>query len=75
MSLHLFKFPMSNADMFIREVNLQNNTITYQIYDKEGKPMEPLKTEKLMFHKDSVFFDKNRELPVQLLQIIHQRLH
>jgi hypothetical protein len=60
MRLHLFKVELEHSDMFIRGLDFKTQLIEYQIFDKEGKPMEPLKKDKFVLNKGEIIFDKNR---------------
>lgn len=72
---HLFKVSLQHSDLFVSAVSTDKNTITWQIYDKTGKPMEPEKTEKYVVHNNEMIFDKNRSLPLALAETINQTLN
>ncbi len=72
---HLFKVPLQHSDMFVSALNAENQTITWQIFTKEGKPMEPVKTEKYTVHNGEFLFDKNRAISLQLAETINETLN
>lgn len=72
---HLFKIPLELSDMMIRGLDLDTQVIEYQIVDKAGKAMEPIKKDKFIVHNNEIIFDKNRSLPVQFVEYISETLN
>ena len=64
---HLFKIPLPHADLFINKIDMEEQIISWQVYDKEGNPMEPLKTEKYICISGNIFFDKSRSFPIPFI--------
>jgi hypothetical protein len=73
--LHLYKIDLEHSDMFIRGIDLKKNLIEYQILDKQGKAMEPIKKDKFILNGTEVIFDKNRTLHINLINHINQTLN
>lgn len=75
MSIHLFKHTLEHSDMLIRGINLETQLIEYQIVDKLGKPMEPIKKDKFVIHNNEIIFDKNRALRIEYVNHIAEILN
>lgn len=72
---HLFKVPLELSDMMIRGLDLDTQIIEYQIVDKTGKAMEPIKKDKFILHNNEIIFDKNRSLSIQFAEYISEILN
>ncbi len=74
--IHLYKITLTeHSDMFVRELDLKSNFITYQVLDPQGKALEPIKKDKFITHQGNIVFDKNRTLPLNLVQRINETLN
>lgn len=67
---HLFKVQSKYADMFVSSINLEEQTISYQMRDDMGKAIESLKTEKFIQEGETVHFH-SKNLPLKLFNHIH----
>lgn len=73
--IHLFKVPLEHSDMFIRSLDLKTQLIEYQVFGKDGKPMEPLKEDKFIINEDTIIFDKSRFINLEYATYIAETLN
>lgn len=74
---HLYKVSLQHADMFIRELNLENNTIRFEIRDKNtGVLMEPEIVSKFMVNEleQKIIFAGGRFINIGLAILIGETL-
>lgn len=73
---HLFKIPMTFADMFIRSISDDESEICYEVRDKEtGNLVEPRRTTPFIINElnKRVHFDA-REIPLDQFVLIYNTL-
>jgi len=74
---HLFKVQLQHSDMFVRGIDLEKGTITYQIRDKNtGQSMESETTTPFIINEveQKVEFSGGRYLAIGLAALINQVL-
>jgi len=74
---HLFKVQLQHSDMFVRGIDLEKSTITYQIRDKNtGQSMESETTAPFFINEveQKVEFSGGRYIAISLAALINQVL-
>lgn len=75
---HLFKVQLQHSDMFVRGIDLEKSTITYQIRDKNtGQSMESETTVPFFINEveQKVEFSGGRYIAIGLAALINQVLN
>lgn len=74
--IHLIKIPLQYADLFIHSLDLEKNTIGVETREKEsGKLLTPRRVEKFQVMNNGRIYFAGSELPVNVLESIHQILN
>jgi hypothetical protein len=68
---HLFKVPLQNSDVFIR--NITDSTIEYSVYEKGGKLLEPVSVTDYEIKEGKVYFG-SKFIPEDYFEYIKQVL-
>lgn len=54
---HLFKITLLHADLFVSEINMEEKRITFQLYSKEGQPIDVKKRVPFVVQSGNFIFD------------------